>query len=181
MQLTSLSAPITLDITTLFVIATCITALLGLLLLSAWSQERVKALAWWGSAYLIGGFSVALWSVEGSISPPLPVGAANTLVFVATEFGRTAAPNGTGGTDHGTASLAMLFGGAVAGGRVIADWPGLSQAALHEGRDLRPTLALDTLIASAVAQHYRLDMARTAPAIFPSIAATRGVEGLIRA
>lgn len=83
MQLTSLSAPITLDMTTLFVIATCIPALLGLLLLSAWSQERVKALAWWGSAYLIGGFSVALWSVEGSISPPLPVGAANTLVFVA--------------------------------------------------------------------------------------------------
>ena len=83
MQLTSFAAPIDLDITTLFVIATCITALLGLLLLSAWSQERVKALAWWGSAYLIGGFSVAVWSVEGSISPPLPVGAANTLVFVA--------------------------------------------------------------------------------------------------
>ena len=83
MQLTSFAAPIDLDLTTLFVIATCITALLGLLLLSTWSQERVKALAWWGSAYLIGGFSVAVWSVEGSISPPLPVGAANTLVFVA--------------------------------------------------------------------------------------------------
>ncbi|MGE0038288.1 MAG: diguanylate cyclase [Xanthobacteraceae bacterium] len=67
----------------LLVIATCITALFGLLLLSAWSQERVKAIAWWGSAYLIGGFSVAVWSLEGSISPPLPVGAANTLVFVA--------------------------------------------------------------------------------------------------
>ena len=57
---------------------------------------------------------------------------ANTLVVVATEFGRTAAPNGTGGTDHGTASVAMLLGGAVAGGRVIADWPGLG-----DGRALR--------------------------------------------
>src|SRR5207253_7119582 len=83
---------------------------------------------------------------------------ANTLVVVATEFGRTAAPNGTGGTDHGTASLAMLFGGAVAGRRVIADWPGLTQAPLYEGRDLKPKLGLDTLSASAVAQHYRLDM-----------------------
>lgn len=83
MQLTRLVVPIDLDITTLFVIATCVTALLGLLLLSAWSQERVKALAWWGSAYLIGGFAVAVWSVEGAISPPLPLGAANSLVFVA--------------------------------------------------------------------------------------------------
>ena len=72
-----------LDITTLFIIATCITALLGLLLLSAWAQERVRALAWWGSAYLIGGFSVALWSIEGLISPPLPAGSANALLFVA--------------------------------------------------------------------------------------------------
>src|SRR3954470_21339099 len=86
---------------------------------------------------------------------------ASTLVLVATEFGRTAAPNGTGGTDHGTASLAMLFGGAVAGGRVLADWPGLTGAALYEGRDLKPTLDLDTLIASAVSEHYRLDMGRS--------------------
>ena len=64
---------------------------------------------------------------------------ANTLVVVATEFGRTAQPNGTGGTDHGQASAAMLLGGAVAGGKVIADWPGLRHAALYEGRDLRPT------------------------------------------
>jgi diguanylate cyclase (GGDEF)-like protein len=76
-------APITLDVTTLFVIATCITALLGLFLLSAWAQERVRALAWWGTAYLIGGFSVAIWSVESLISPPLPPGSANALLFVA--------------------------------------------------------------------------------------------------
>ena len=117
----------------------------------------------------------------GALKTGLGADWADTLVLVATEFGRTAAPNGTGGTDHGTASLAMLLGGAVAGGRVIADWPGLAPSALHEGRDLRPTMDLDTLIASAVSQHYRLDHARTARALFPNIAGVRPVEGLIRA
>lgn len=96
---------------------------------------------------------------------------ASTLVVVATEFGRTVAPNGTGGTDHGTASAAMLFGGAVTGGKVIADWPGLGQGALYEGRDLKPTTDLDSLIAAALAQHYTLEPARVMPALFPQ---TRG-------
>jgi len=91
----------------------------------------------------------------------------NTLVIVATEFGRTVAPNGTGGTDHGTASAAMLLGGAVAGGKVVADWPGLSQGALYEGRDLKPTTDLDALIGGALAQHYGLEPARTMTALFP--------------
>jgi uncharacterized protein (DUF1501 family) len=94
------------------------------------------------------------------------------LVIVATEFGRTARPNGTGGTDHGQASAAMLLGGAVAGGKVIADWPGLTQAALYEGRDLKPTTDLDALIASALAQHYGLEPARTMATLFPE---TRGI------
>ena len=92
---------------------------------------------------------------------------ANTLVVVATEFGRTVAPNGTGGTDHGQASAAMLLGGAVAGGKVIADWPGLNQAALYEGRDLKPTTDLDGLIGAALAQHYSLEPARVMGALFP--------------
>ena len=91
----------------------------------------------------------------------------NTLVIAATEFGRTARPNGTGGTDHGEASVAMLLGGAVGGGKVIADWPGLSSATLYEGRDLKPTTALDSLIAGALAQHYGLQPARTMAALFP--------------
>lgn len=92
---------------------------------------------------------------------------ANTLVIVATEFGRTAAPNGTGGTDHGTGSAAILLGGKVAGGRVLTDWPGLAPAALLEGRDLRPTLALDALIATALAQHYDLGSTRLLARLFP--------------
>ena len=61
-----------------------------------------------------------------------------TVVLLATEFGRTAAANGTRGTDHGTASAAFLLGGAVAGGRVLADWPGLSARNLYQQRDLKP-------------------------------------------
>jgi uncharacterized protein (DUF1501 family) len=92
---------------------------------------------------------------------------ANTLVIVATEFGRTVAPNGTGGTDHGTASAAMLLGGPVAGGRIVADWPGISQSALYEGRDLKPTTDLDAMIGAALAQHYGLDPARAMARLFP--------------
>ncbi len=91
----------------------------------------------------------------------------DTLVLVATEFGRTAKANGTGGTDHGTGAMAMLVGGAVAGGRIISDWPGLSAAALYEGRDLKPTIDLDALIASALAQHFGLDLGQTAARLFP--------------
>jgi diguanylate cyclase (GGDEF)-like protein len=72
-----------LDITTLVIAGTCITGLLGLFLLSAWAQDRIRALAWWGAAYLLGGFSVALWSVEKVVSPPLPLGTANALLFLA--------------------------------------------------------------------------------------------------
>jgi uncharacterized protein (DUF1501 family) len=104
-----------------------------------------------------------------------------TLVLVATEFGRTAAPNGTGGTDHGTASAAMLLGGAVDGGKIVADWPGLAAAALYEGRDLKPTTDLDALIATALAEHYGLDPVRVASALFPAGARPRVLPKLIRA
>jgi uncharacterized protein (DUF1501 family) len=92
---------------------------------------------------------------------------ANTLVVVATEFGRTVRPNGTGGTDHGQASVSMLLGGAVGGGKVLADWPGLTPSALYEGRDLKPTTDLDSLIAGALAQHYAIEPRRTMSTLFP--------------
>jgi uncharacterized protein (DUF1501 family) len=103
-----------------------------------------------------------------------------TVVLIATEFGRTAAANGTGGTDHGTASAAMLLGGAVQGGRVLADWPGLAPAALFEGRDLRPTLSLDALIASAAAECFGLEPQRVARQLFPHAAAVKPLPGLLR-
>jgi len=103
-----------------------------------------------------------------------------TVVLVATEFGRTAAVNGTGGTDHGTASAAMLFGGAVKGGRVMADWPGLSQSNLFEQRDLKPTIGLDAVIAGAAAESFGLDPERAAKTLFPNANFGRPAEGLIR-
>jgi len=106
---------------------------------------------------------------------------ANTLVVVATEFGRTVHPNGTGGTDHGQASAAMLLGGAVRGGTVLADWPGLSLAALYEGRDLKPTTDLDALIGGALAQHYGIEPARLMPSLFPDSRGTAFAQPLILA
>ena len=87
----------------------------------------------------------------------------DTLVLVATEFGRTAAVNGTGGTDHGTASVALLLGGSLGARRpVLADWPGLAADSLHQGRDLRPTRDLSAVIAAALASHYGLPETRLA-------------------
>jgi len=94
----------------------------------------------------------------------------DTLVIVATEFGRTVEVNGTGGTDHGTASTAMLLGGGLnEGGKVSADWPGLGSAARYEGRDLKPTRGLESVIAGAVAHHYALDPAYLMKRLYPDI------------
>jgi uncharacterized protein (DUF1501 family) len=103
-----------------------------------------------------------------------------TVVLVATEFGRTAAANGTGGTDHGTGSVAMLVGGAVQGGRVVSDWPGLAPSALFEGRDLRPTLSLEALIANTVAECFGLEPGRVARSLFPHAAALQPMPALLR-
>lgn len=103
-----------------------------------------------------------------------------TTVLVATEFGRTAAANGTGGTDHGQASVAMLVGGAVAGGRVQTDWPGLRTADLYESRDLKPTASLDALIAGAAAESLGLDPQRTASTLFGDAGTKYAITGLIR-
>ncbi|RYY96060.1 MAG: DUF1501 domain-containing protein [Comamonadaceae bacterium] len=104
-----------------------------------------------------------------------------TVVLVATEFGRTAAANGTGGTDHGTGAAAMLAGGAVQGGRVLADWPGLAPADLFEGRDLRPTLALETLIAQTCAETFRIEPGKMARTLFPHLVQGKPLPRLLRA
>lgn len=120
-------------------------------------------------------------SLIGALREGMGTAWAQTVVLVATEFGRTAAANGTGGTDHGTAAAAMVIGGAVQGGRVIADWPGLAPGNLFEGRDLKPTLALDTLFASACAETFKLDPERAARALFPDASPGKPVPRLLRA
>jgi diguanylate cyclase (GGDEF)-like protein len=84
-------AAMSLDIGTLFVIATCVTLLLGLFLLFAWMQEGLTALAWWGAAYLVGGVSGALWRLDADLSPLLPTGIADVLLFIAVGMIWTAA------------------------------------------------------------------------------------------
>ena len=102
-----------------------------------------------------------------------------TVVLVSTEFGRTVATNGTGGTDHGTGGAALLFGGAVRGGRVIADWPGLASNQLFEGRDLRPTLDTRQLLKGVLGAHYDLRNAELNQKIFPDSGAVGALDGLL--
>ncbi len=95
-----------------------------------------------------------------------------TLILVATEFGRTVAVNGTRGTDHGTASAAMLYGGGLSkGGTITADWPGLASAQLYEGRDLKPTLRFERLVSEALSAHYGLDPEKMQRTLFPDFIA----------
>jgi uncharacterized protein (DUF1501 family) len=103
-----------------------------------------------------------------------------TAVLAMTEFGRTARVNGTKGTDHGTGAVAFVLGGAVAGGRVVADWPGLGAGRLLEDRDLAPTTDLRSVAKGMLAQH--LGLGSTALAgVFPASETAQARNGLIRA
>jgi uncharacterized protein (DUF1501 family) len=102
-----------------------------------------------------------------------------TAVLAITEFGRTARMNGTEGTDHGTASVAFLLGGAVAGGRVLADWPGLGSGRLLEDRDLAPTRDIRSVAKGVLRHHLGLGDAALA-GVFPDSAAAEPIGGLIR-
>ena len=102
-----------------------------------------------------------------------------TVVAVVTEFGRTARINGTEGTDHGTGTVALLVGGALKGGRVVADWPGLKDADLHEGRDLKPTTDLRAVLKGLLKDHLRVDERALAATVFPGSEAVKPMAGLV--
>ena len=125
----------------------------------------------------LGGLDTMLAALRDGLGPLWK----ETTVLVATEFGRTAAVNGTGGTDHGTGSAAMLLGGGLKGGRVVADWPGLAQGNLHEGRDLRPTLSLEALLAGVAAESLKLDPVRVSRTLFPAGLQAGVLTGLVSA
>ena len=103
-----------------------------------------------------------------------------TSVLVVTEFGRTVAVNGTGGTDHGTGGVAFLCGGAVNGGQVISDWPGLSKSSLYMGRDLKPTLDLRAAIKGVLHEHSRVSLAKLETEVFPDSRSVKPLKDLIR-
>ena len=135
-------------------------ARIGMIELGGWDTHANQRGAFARSARQLDALLAAYKTGMGA-------GWADTMVVVATEFGRTARLNGTGGTDHGTASAALVMGGAVRGGRVVADWPGLGERQLFEGRDLAPTIALESVLAGAVAEHLQLDPARAMAQLFP--------------
>jgi uncharacterized protein (DUF1501 family) len=101
-----------------------------------------------------------------------------TVVMVVSEFGRTAAENGSRGTDHGTGGLALLAGGAVAGGRIVGDWPGLSDRTLYEGRDVLAANAYERLFKAVLTGHLGLDPGFIEDRVFPASRAQSPMDGL---
>jgi uncharacterized protein (DUF1501 family) len=126
-------------------------------------------------AQLLSGLDGALAEFESGLGSHWR----DTAVVVATEFGRTARINGTEGTDHGTGTIALLAGGAIKGGRVIANWPSLKAANLYQGRDLLPTTDLRAVIKGVLADHLGLSERVLAETVFPDSAAARPMRGLV--
>jgi uncharacterized protein (DUF1501 family) len=157
-------------------------------LMSADDGPRVAALAFdgWDThaneggatgrlAQLLGGLDGALAEFESGLGPRWR----DTVIVVATEFGRTARINGTEGTDHGTGTVALLVGGAVKGGRVISDWPGLKPANLYQGRDLAPTTDLRAVFKGVLQDHLGIGDRALAEAVFPDSAPVKAMKGLL--
>src|SRR5207302_8752388 len=131
---------------------------------------------------LNGRLAALLGALDGAIAAiETNMGAAwsETVVAVITEFGRTARINGTEGTDHGTGTVAFLAGGALKGGRVVADWPGLKQAQLYEERDLKPTTDLRAVLKGLLRDHLRVDEGALASTVFPDSIGVAPIAGLV--
>ncbi len=157
-------------------------------LLAAEDGPRIGALAYdgWDTHANEGGatgrLAQLLGGLDGAIDEFRQTLGANwkdTIIAVVTEFGRTARINGTIGTDHGTGTVAFLAGGALNGGRVIADWPGLQDAQLYENRDLRPTTDLRSVLKGLLADHLGLSGAVLAEKVFPETGHLQPLKGLV--
>lgn len=105
---------------------------------------------------------------------------ANTAVICVTEMGRTAAVNGSGGTDHGDASIAFLLGGAIAGGKVWGDWPGLANASLTDGRSLKATTDMRAVFKGLLADHLGVPTSILDNSVFPASKATLAMKDLLK-
>jgi uncharacterized protein (DUF1501 family) len=159
-------------------------------LISADDGPRIAALAFdgWDThvneggatgrlAQLLGGLDGAIAAFETELGAHWK----DTVVAAVTEFGRTVHINGTTGTDHGTATVAFLAGGALAGGRVIADWPGLKSADLYENRDLKPTIDLRAALKGLLADQFGLSAAVLGTKVFPDTIGVKPMSGLLAA
>jgi uncharacterized protein (DUF1501 family) len=142
---------------------------------SGWDTHANQGLAGGNLDRLLGQLAEGLASFRTEMGEAW----SNTTVVVMTEFGRTARPNGTRGTDHGTAGAGFVIGPKLARSTVVADWPGLSDRALYEGRDLNPTLDTRSVLKGAIAATFDLTAAQ-AERVFPDSAGARGLYSLMK-
>jgi uncharacterized protein (DUF1501 family) len=147
----------------------------GALAFDGWDTHADEGAVSGRLAALLGALDAAVAAIETGMGPAW----SDTVVAVVTEFGRTARINGTEGTDHGTATIALLIGGAVKGGRVIADWPGLKTANLHEQRDLRPTTDLRAVLKGVLRDHLRVPESALSTKVFPDSMRAKPAAGLV--
>jgi len=143
---------------------------------AGWDTHANEGAAQGQLAGRLGALDSGLATLKQELGPVW----SDTAVLLVTEFGRTAAINGTRGTDHGTATAALLVGGAVAGGRVIADWPGLAARALYQGRDLAPTLDLRSVLKGLLHEHLQVPPRELERTVFPDSRTARPLTGLVR-
>lgn len=136
-----------------------------------WDTHANQGAAGGALATRLGQLDAGIESLRRELGPHW----AKTTVMIVTEFGRTVAVNGTRGTDHGTAGAAFVAGGAVAGGRILGEWPGLAANDLYEGRDLRPALDMRALFKGVLGEQYGLSASALETVVFPGSA---GVDPL---
>jgi uncharacterized protein (DUF1501 family) len=147
---------------------------IGALSFDGWDTHAAEGAASGRLADLLGALDGAIAAVETGMGEAWK----ETIIAVITEFGRTARVNGTDGTDHGTATVALLAGGALKGGRVIADWPGVSEAALYERRDLKATTDLRGVLKGLLKDHVRVSDKALVSSVFPGSGEVKPMAGL---
>jgi uncharacterized protein (DUF1501 family) len=148
---------------------------IGALSLNGWDTHVDEGAVEGRLANTLGALDGAIAAIETGMAAAW----SETVVALVTEFGRTARLNGDNGTDHGQGTVALLIGGALKGGRVIADWPGLKSADLFEARDLKPTTDLRAVLKGVLRDHLRVEERALAADIFPGSEAAAPIGGLL--
>lgn len=148
---------------------------IGALSYNGWDTHANEGVVQGQLGNRLAGLDAAIRALHDGLGPAWK----DTVLVIVTEFGRTARVNGTSGTDHGTGMAALLVGGAVSGGRVIADWPGLADASLFEGRDLKPTMDLRAALKGVLRDHLGIPAGALAGRVFPGSESATPLEGLI--
>ena len=143
---------------------------------SGWDTHVQQGLETGRLARKFASLSAGLDALHEEMSPVWD----KTVIVAISEFGRTVSPNGSSGTDHGTAGAALLLGGAVIGGKITGAWPGLSKNNLYEGRDLKPTVDTRAIFKRVLQDHMKISPRDINNIIFPRSNAAKPLKGLIR-